>query len=226
MKLKKIASLMLAGIMAVSMLAGCKSGTTTDDEKNPVVPVASNAVKYVEDALDSDWKDMITVSTSSDLDSWVKDFGTNAGKVTATKITTAYLATTLKTNDEDLTKDIGTKLKEQGLIVSDDFNEMPKNYKSQSYGWIYLVSGQLDEKAAVEAVVDKLTEWGTNYGGATGAPVVVDKITIDEDTVYNCDYDVNVSTLKVTNDSLTGETAWVVGIVMTQNVTKAANVEA
>ena len=28
MKLKKIASLMLAGIMAVSMLAGCKSGTT------------------------------------------------------------------------------------------------------------------------------------------------------------------------------------------------------
>ena len=224
MKLKKIASLMLAGIMAVSMLAGCKSGTTTDDEKNPVVPVASNAVKYVEDALDSDWKDMITVSTSSDLDSWVKDFGTNAGKVTADKITAAYLGTTLKTYDDDLTKDIGAKLKEQGLIVSDVFNEMPENYKSQSFGWIYLVSGKLDEKAAVEDVVDNLTDWGTNYNTNTNAPVV-DKI-IDGTTVYNCDYDVNVSTLKVTNDSLTGETAWVVGIVMTQNVTKAANVEA
>ena len=139
MKLKKIASLMLAGIMAVSMLAGCKSGTTTDDEKNPVVPVASNAVKYVEDALDSDWKDMITVSTSSDLDSWVKDFGTNAGKVTANKIFAAYITTTLRDYDGDLTKDIGTKLKEQGLIVSDDFNDMPENYKSQSFGWIYLV---------------------------------------------------------------------------------------
>ena len=219
MKLKKIASLMLAGIMAVSMLAGCKSGTTTDDEKNPVVPVASNAVKYVEDALDSDWKDMITVSTSSDLDSWVKDFGTNASKVTAKKIFDAYIAPTLKTYDEALTNDIGTKLKEQGLIVSDDFNEMPENYKSQSFGWIYLVSGQLDEKAAVEAVVDNIADWGT----ATAR--VVDKI-IDGTTVYNCDYDVNVSTLKVTNDSLTGETAWVVGIVMTQNVTKAANVEA
>ena len=224
MKLKKIASLMLAGIMAVSMLAGCKSGTTTDDEKNPVVPVASNAVKYVEDALDSDWKDMITVSTSSDLDSWVKDFGTNASKVTANKISYAYITTTLKTNDDDLTKDIGTKLKEQGLIVSDDFNKMPENYKSQSFGWIYLVSGKLDEKAAVEDVVDVLTAWGTNSGYTAYAPVV-DKIT-DDGTVYNCDYDVNVSTLKVTNDSLTGETAWVVGIVMTQNVTKAANVEA
>ena len=32
MKLKKIASLMLAGIMAVSMLAGCKSGTPDPDD--------------------------------------------------------------------------------------------------------------------------------------------------------------------------------------------------
>ena len=225
MKLKKIASLMLAGIMAVSMLAGCKSGTTTDDEKNPVVPVASNAVKYVEDALDSDWKDMITVSTSSDLDSWVKDFGTNAGKVTANKILSAYLPANLNGYDNDLTDDIGTKLKEQGLIVSKDFDDMPENYKSQSFGWIYLVSGKLDEKAAVEEVVDNLTYWGTGYGDADTAPVV-DEIIDDDGTVYNCDYDVNVSTLKVTNDSLTGETAWVVGIVMTQNVTKAANVEA
>ncbi|HJB58153.1 MAG TPA: hypothetical protein H9771_00595 [Candidatus Faecalibacterium faecipullorum] len=224
MKLKKIASLMLAGIMAVSMLAGCKSGTTTDDEKNPVVPVASNAVKYVEDALDSDWKDMITVSTSSDLDSWVKDFGTNASKVTANKISSAYRPANLNGWDIDLTNDIGTKLKEQGLIVSDDFDEMPENYKSQSFGWIYLVSGKLDEKAAVEDVVDILTYWGTDYGNTDTAPVV--GTIVDNGTVYNCDYDVNVSTLKVTNDSLTGETAWVVGIVMTQNVTKASNVEA
>ena len=34
MKLKKIASLMLAGIMAVSMLAGCKSGDKNDPENN------------------------------------------------------------------------------------------------------------------------------------------------------------------------------------------------
>ena len=135
-------------------------GTTTDDEKNPVVPVASNAVKYVEDALDSDWKDMITVSTSSDLDSWVKDFGTNASKVTANKISSAYRPANLNGWDIDLTNDIGTKLKEQGLIVSDDFDEMPENYKSQSFGWIYLVSGKLDEKAAVEDVVDILTYWG------------------------------------------------------------------
>ena len=55
MKLKKIASLMLAGVMAVSMLAGC-SGSTTDDNTNngddntTTVP-ASNASTVFEGAL-------------------------------------------------------------------------------------------------------------------------------------------------------------------------------
>ena len=38
MKLKKIASLMLAGVMAVSMLAGCKGSANSGEEENPVVP--------------------------------------------------------------------------------------------------------------------------------------------------------------------------------------------
>ena len=54
MKLKKIASLMLAGIMAVSMLAGCNGSTTTDDTKEPEESVASDIVGAVEGALKLD----------------------------------------------------------------------------------------------------------------------------------------------------------------------------
>ena len=43
MKLKKIASLMLAGIMAVSMLAGCKTGTEPTDPETPATPVTGVA---------------------------------------------------------------------------------------------------------------------------------------------------------------------------------------
>ena len=45
MKLKKIASLMLAGIMAVSMLAGCKSGSNGNDTDNNVTPSTSSIVE-------------------------------------------------------------------------------------------------------------------------------------------------------------------------------------
>ena len=59
MKLKKIASLMLAGIMAVSMLAGCNGSTTTDDNKEPEESVASDIVGAVEGALKLDNSDLV-----------------------------------------------------------------------------------------------------------------------------------------------------------------------
>ena len=57
MKLKKIASLMLAGVMAVSILAGC-SGNTTDDNTNngddgTITVPASNASTVFQKALSS-----------------------------------------------------------------------------------------------------------------------------------------------------------------------------
>ena len=45
MKLKKIASLMLAGVMAASMLAGCQTTSNNDDnDENPNVPVVTDGV--------------------------------------------------------------------------------------------------------------------------------------------------------------------------------------
>ena len=58
MKLKKIASLMLAGIMAVSMLAGCKSGNANENPgEQPENPVVSNAADYANQTLSAKDKD-------------------------------------------------------------------------------------------------------------------------------------------------------------------------
>ena len=52
MKLKKIASLALAGIMAVSMLTACgEGGSSSSEPTNPVVPAASNVAGYMNQLL-------------------------------------------------------------------------------------------------------------------------------------------------------------------------------
>ena len=69
MKLKKIASLMLAGIMAVSMLAGCKSGSTNNGNagSSSSQPTTTGVVAAVESGIKS-W--------NSDLEIDVKSSGT------------------------------------------------------------------------------------------------------------------------------------------------------
>ena len=70
MKLKKIASLMLAGIMAVSMLAGCKGNTISEQpNEQPEEPTTSGYSAVFEDAMDPDViaDGKITMSDNADL---------------------------------------------------------------------------------------------------------------------------------------------------------------
>ena len=68
MKLKKIASLMLAGVMAVSMLAGCAT-TSVDPEPNqpeePTTPTGYSAT--LQNKLSAHANDSITLSDSNEL---------------------------------------------------------------------------------------------------------------------------------------------------------------
>ena len=81
MKLKKIASLMLAGVMAVSMLAGCSGNNTTDPENpdDPIVVPETGIVAAVNDGQNADNDVKITFTSDSNLDallnSAVKAFG-------------------------------------------------------------------------------------------------------------------------------------------------------
>ena len=225
MKLKKIASLMLAGVMAVSILSACGEGSGNgngnEDENKPVETV-SNAVTYANDLLSSDLKEYMNFTNSSTLDGWMKAIATDTDKFPAAQIKDAYTqATTLTTNNANYANDMQDKLRSNlrdsnVLLAGNDFESVPADKKAQSQGWIYVLSGKLDEKSAVELAANDIKTWAVDN---KNAPEILDN------NKYNCDYSVEISAVKVTNDSLSGESAWVIGVVINQTVTKAANVQ-
>ena len=80
MKLKKIASLMLAGVMAVSMLAGCQN-TSVDPEPTPdpdPTPVTGYSAK-LQSELSAIAQDKITFSDSTELNSALEYAAGNVG---------------------------------------------------------------------------------------------------------------------------------------------------
>ena len=89
MKLKKIASLMLAGVMAVSMLAGCQNANV-DPEKPEQPDEPTSSATYAEmlkSELTGSAKEMVTPVANADLDAALKNavdkyFDYNSGSVT------------------------------------------------------------------------------------------------------------------------------------------------
>ena len=232
MKLKKIAALALAGMMAVSMLAACSDKTTTDNEEENNIVAAADAAAYANDALSAELKEYITVKTSTTLDGWVKDIATDTSKFGSNDIEYDYnhvlkveVGNTAPGNQNTLREELKKKVVDSNVVyVSDidtDFNEAPDTgIDTQTCSIVYVMSGMLDEKTAVQNVANYLIT-DTRFPAAIGT-------TSGNYTVYshNCDYVVEISALRVTNDSLKGESAWVIGVVVTQTVTKVANVEA
>ena len=75
MKLKKIASLALAGVMAVSMLTACGEGNNIDDTQKPTEPDVTPAAGYsaiFEDRLSAKSDANISMSDSADLNNALK----------------------------------------------------------------------------------------------------------------------------------------------------------
>ena len=69
MKLKKIASLMLAGVMAVSMLAGCSTANIKPEEPtDPETPASSAAVDTLYSELTGSAKKNVTAVANAELD--------------------------------------------------------------------------------------------------------------------------------------------------------------
>ena len=228
MKLKKIASLMLAGVMAVSMLSACGEGSGNgngnEDENKPVETV-SNAVTYANDMLDSDMKEYVNFTSSTALDGWAAKYTTDTGKFTAENISDAYKNNTTNgwaSHLHDKMEDqLVSDLKAANVLVIEnvkDLKNMPADKVSQSKATVMILSGMLDEKSAVEAAVQ-------TAANADWEDYFTETVKDSDGTVYNCDYTVEINAVKVTNDSLNGESAWVISMVINQKVTKAANVQ-
>lgn len=219
MKLKKFAALALAGMMAVSMLAACSDKTTNGEEEDNQIVATSDAVTYANDALSASMKEHATFKANPTLDGWVKDIATDTSVFDAIDIAHTYKSLfDAKGNDnnrlhqQDMREELTKKLKDSNVLVTSDFETVPADKASQCRSWLYTISGSLDEKAAVQMAVKTVS--GVDF------PLTI------ENNKYTCEYSPEISALRVTNESLTGESAWVVAIVVTQTVTEAANVEA
>lgn len=222
MKLKKFAALALAGMMAVSMLAACSDKTTTGEEEDNQIVATSDAVTYANDALSASMKEHATFKANPTLDGWVKDMATNTDVFSAAHIAGVYTNGTKVTYGNTYGQDnLRGKLKEKLMdsneiyvdLNEDCFEAAPADKSSQCTSVIYVLSGVLDEKSAVQMAVKACA-------GYNEFPLEI------ENNKYTCEYSPEISALRVTNESLTGESAWVVAIVVTQTVTEAANVEA
>lgn len=216
MKLKKIASLMLAGLMAVSMLAGCEGkGSSSSEPENPVVPT-TGVVAYANDAVSEDTAkehNFEGFAASTNLDAILNDLATSTGNFDKAGITEIFG----DVNNVELNTKVQGKLNDKlDGLVDDEFDKIPADNVSDKYGYIYTVSGKVDEKEMVGKVVNKFV----NDVLDEVETVVTNNTT---DTKYDTAHTAEISVVKVSSSSAPSESAWVVAIVLTQEVTKVSN---
>ena len=229
MKLKKFAAMMLAGVMAVSMLAGCEGKGTTDDNggngQNQTEQVVSNAVNYANQTLSSTAKKYMTYESAGWLDTALKNTATNKSDFTADNIVDVFGGTNeggIWNYDSEWANTMAEKIvdsmsgKEAYTHDGYDnhsFEMVPANKESKSIVWVYTLSGVMTEEMAVTNAALEVSNWMAE--NVLGQPI--------DNGNYDCEYTAEISALKVTNSNLTVQNAWVVAIVVNQNVTKAAN---
>ena len=198
MKLKKIASLALAGVMAVSMLAGCAGKTGTTENEGTTVVAGSSIVTAFNDGQDT-----VTFSSDSKMESAVAGAvkangdATTMDKIksyiqTLTGLTSKTLATATTSND-DLT---------DGMT------------KTQWYGKAYAGSSYWTEADAINAAVrdmkdvvkdlDENTRDGKKQGDTyyefsyTGTVALTSYVEVDGTTTYFVTYTITQTAAKKT----------------------------
>ena len=158
MKLKKIASLALAGIMAVSMLAGCKSNPTDpENPTNPTTPAtgiaaAMNDGQSATNAVKVDFSSNASVEAA--MIKVLKGLGDSSKSESAKDFTDALQKQTGITaaDNEDMvvltTKDVA---KNYSLVDPDGVDG-----KSITRMWAYYVTGASTEEAAQRIAIAKI----------------------------------------------------------------------
>ena len=199
MKLKKIASLALAGVMAVSMLAGCSttSAEPTPDPDDSVVTPASGYSATFADALTGAAAKKITMEDDADLTAKLNDAMGNLSSSTLTKFFTAFTGSEVldlgkgpfnKLNDvARMTGDMGSVsvhkafvelVPEPGALTDES------NWKDETVTMLFAVDGLVDENKAVEQVAADLNdEIGKLYRDNDSTPEKGHRYDVDHTTL-------------------------------------------
>ena len=174
MKLKKIASLMLAGVMAVSMLAGCSTGKV-DPEPTPnpdPTPAAGYSDVLAENLNDDAKKDYITYEDNADDIAALEDALGNLSSTSLTDYailpkTVAPVADVFATADMKLVIDDfanSAKIENENLSKKDAYENLlwffnyGRNSDDVKYGLLYVIDGTVDVNKALAQVANKI-EW-------------------------------------------------------------------
>ena len=199
MKLKKIASLMLAGIMAVSMLAGCKSGTPNSnpnegDEGNTTSGYSAMLGEAVADTLkDAKHDDVVTFADNGDDQIALEDA---LGNIGAADIRSAAVAKTLKTLSNTAAKadfKDAAKLHRDTLIYANNFFDGKSNVNNtRKVGAIYYIDGSVEMSKVIDQIAAQ-TE--TAFKNLQESATVKD--SNGTSTEYKFDYTVSVSVVNV-----------------------------
>ena len=185
MKLKKIASLALAGVMAVSMLTACGEANNNNDTQKPTEPDTTPATGYsatFEGRLSASSAAKISMSDNADLNAALKsamEFASNAniadkydedqhGKATFVNpkagTPLAQVATELikkaDDNRESLDKISKTNTESgvMNLLKPNSTNGIKYNKDDADIVMLFVVNGGLSTNAAVMEVADKLDD--------------------------------------------------------------------
>ena len=220
MKLKKIASLMLAGVMAVSMLAACgdNSSTTT-----PVVPPVDDntATSAISDALNdqlfSKQADLLSFESNSKLASLLdriaeddEDF-----EIRDTLVNGATRPTLLNPNgaDVDIANIVNAAFNGTNPAVRMTNADIAVNHDdNRAYLYVYTVDGSMqDVDQIARAVMNGVNGLQDHVYDVAG---IVNNGTTPEQTDY--EYKGYAEMVKITNDN-SSDTAWVVAVLVEQH---------
>ena len=210
MKLKKIATLMLDGVMAVSILAGCSNGTKPDDgEKDPVVD--SSLTGKVIAALDEDTTKNITFSANPSLQAALEKVVQNKG-IQISSIS----ATDLKAIVPDLVGD------DQLVKIASKSNKANAESDSKTDNITFIVKTGLTSGASEDYIANQIAD-------ALDSAVKTYKFGEDSKSItytfeqkdfhYDFDYTGDVAVASVT-DAVTGVTSYVAVYTITRTATK------
>ena len=243
MKLKKIASLMLAGVMAVSMLTACNTTSNDNDDNQDddiVIPVDDSFAVDINNELNTAQKNTLTITADSDLEALLNKvadkFDDHSLQITAGQVVTAFVLDTDSTVPQDARHLMGLKddaslttaVTGSGVASSwapDGWNSVQNagNYVWKYFGendstettldFIVVDGGQTEEGLAHE-VADQLKALMTEYRMPGEAKVG----TKD----YDYDYTGHVASIKL--DNLRGdESFYVVAVEITKTPTEVVN---
>ena len=217
MKLKKIASLMLAGVMAVSMLAGCGEGTKEDEGNTEVKPTTSNAVTIMNDAQSA-----VKFEADADFDAALAAAAKKAAHVNVNGATYTVTAVEQDPVYDELEKKLDV---DAGLVSKGDdifFNALKESAtaggKSATLTGLWKVEANgLTEKAALEQIASTMKGKAAN-----GADKYPETVTLTTGT-YAASYTGNVSIVTVnTSDKGETATAYYIAVSVTQTLARDA----